>query len=294
MAPRPPPPPDRLAALLSWIELHPDETPTLDAVAREAGLSPYHFARMFTARMGRSPMAYFRGRRLVRAARHLAEGAQLKLLDLALDSGFESQEAFTRAFKRTFGVAPGRFRQGFAVTPIEGQYPMAIPSAASPEVRQLPNIVQRERFTVAGFARRFDEASKSDIPQLWSRLIGRLPFAGQVQSWNSYGVVSCVDRDDGSFRYLAGVAVQPQAALPEGMERMTIPAARYAVFRIVLTGGGIHLQVKAAMATIWGELIPAAGLTVADGPDFELYDARQSLDRPGAVIDFHVPVAAGL
>ena len=49
-------------------------------------------------------------------------------------------------------------------------------------------------------------------------------------------------------------------------------------------------QVKQAMATIWGELIPASGRVVRDGPDFELYDGRFDPQRAGAVIDFHVPV----
>lgn len=284
---------DRLAATLAWIERHLDATLTLDAIAREAGLSPYHFSRMFTARMGRSLMAYVRGRRLLQTARRMVNDPQLKLLNLALDSGFESQEAFTRAFKRAFGVTPGRFRQGFSVSPLEGQYPMSIPGAAHPDVVLLPAFVTLARFDVAGFAKRFDEVSKADIPQLWSRLIGQLPFAGQVKSWNSYGVVSSVDREDGSFRYLAGVAVEPETALPAGFERMTIATARYAVFRITLGGGGIHLQIKAAMARIWGELIPASGLQLADGPDFELYDGRQSLDQAGAVIDFYVPVMGG-
>ncbi len=44
------------------------------------------------------------------------------------------------------------------------------------------------------------------------------------------------------------------------------------------------------MATIWGELVPASGLIVADSPDFELYDGRFAPDRPGTVIDVHVPV----
>lgn len=73
---------------------------TLEQVAARAGLSPYHFSRLFTAGMGRSIMAHVRGRRLVRGARRLCGELDLKLVDLALDCGFESQEAFMRAFKR--------------------------------------------------------------------------------------------------------------------------------------------------------------------------------------------------
>jgi AraC family transcriptional regulator len=242
--------------------------------------------------MGRSVMAHVRGRRLVRGARRLCDEPDLKLVDLAFDCGFESQEAFTRAFKRVFGVSPGRFRSGFAVDPIEGQYPMTVPTAKTASVVRLPELSTLPAFHVAGPARRFDESTKSEIPQLWSALIGALPFEGQVKSWATYGVVSSVDQGDGCFQYLAGVGVEPGCEPPPGFTAMEIPAACYLVFRITLDGSALHPQVKQAMAAIWGELIPASGLKVIDGPDFELYDGRFDPMKAGSVIDFHVPVEA--
>ena len=281
---------DPFAEVIAWIEQELDQPLTLARVAARAGLSPYHFSRLFTARMGRSVMAHVRGRRLVRAARRLCNDPELRLVDLALDCGFESQEAFTRAFKRVFGVSPGRFRSGFAVEPIEGQYPMNAPTVPAVPVVRLPELATLPAFRVAGPARRFDEATKSEIPQLWSALIGALPFAGQVASWATYGVVSSVDAGDGGFQYMAGVGVQADCVPPPGFSVLEIPAATYAVFRITLNGAALHPQVKQAMAAIWGELVPACGLKVVDGPDFELYDGRFDPQQAGAVIDFHVPV----
>ena len=283
---------DPFVALVAWIEQQLDEPLTLERVAARAGLSPHHFSRLFTARMGRSVMAHVRGRRLVRGARRLCEEPDLKLVELAFDCGFESQEAFTRAFKRVFGVSPGRFRTGFAVEPIEGQFPMNAPTDPVTPVVLMPGLAAMPSFRVAGPARRFDEATKSEIPQLWSALIGALPFKGQVPSWATYGVVSSVDKGEGCFQYLAGVGVEPDCVPPPGFATMEIPAATYAVFRITLNGSALHPQVKQAMAAIWGELIPASGLKVVDGPDFELYDGRFDPQKAGAVIDFHVPVEA--
>ena len=286
-----PPEPDLFIRLLAWIEERLDEPLTLERIAQHAGLSAYHFSRLFTARMGRSVMAHVRGRRLVRGARRLCTETDLKLVDLAFDCGFESQEAFSRAFKRVFGVSPGRFRVGFAVTPIEGQFPMNAPRTLSTAVTRLPDLVRLDGFSVAGPSRRFDHATKSEIPQLWSALIGALPLKGQSPSWATYGVVWSADPQSGSFQYMAGVGVLgPDCELPEGFTVKQIPAATYAVFRIALNGSALHPQVKSAMATIWSELIPASGLRVADSPDFELYDGRFEPDQPGAVIDFHVPV----
>lgn len=281
---------DPFTHVIAWIERRLDRPLTLEQVAAQAGLSPFHFSRLFTARMGRSVMAHVRGRRLVRGARRLCDDPDLRLVDLAFDCGFESQEAFTRAFKRVFGVSPGRFRSGFAVDPIEGQYPMTLPAARSTSVVRLPERVTLPAFHVAGPARRFDEATKAGIPQLWSALIGVLPFAGQVGSWATYGVVSSVDRAEGCFQYMATVGVEPGCVPPPGFSTMEIPEATYAVFRITLDGAALHPQVKQAMASIWGELVPAAGLKVLDGPDFELYDGRFDPRKPGSVIDFHVPV----
>jgi AraC family transcriptional regulator len=117
-----------------------------------------------------------------------------------------------------------------------------------------------------------------------------MPFEGQAPSWDTYGVIWTTDRTNGAFTYLAGAGLAPGAATPEGLNRVELPAGAYAVFRITLTGDALHPQVKAAMAAIWGELIPASGLTLTGGPDFELYDGRFSPTRPGATIDFHVPV----
>ena len=287
-----PDPTDPFIALVAWIERQLAEPLTLDQIAARAGLSPHHFSRLFTARMGRSVMAHVRGRRLVRGARRLCDEPDLKLVDLAFDCGFESQEAFTRAFKCVFGVSPGRFRSGFAVEPIEGQFPMNAPTEPIPPVVRLPELATLPAFHVAGPSRRFDEASKSEIPQLWSALIGALPFKGQTPSWATYGVVSSVDASDGCFQYMAGVGVEPDCVPPPGFATMRIPAATYAVFRVTLNGSALHPQVKQAMASIWGELVPASGLKLVDGPDFELYDGRFDPQKAGSVIDFHVPVEA--
>lgn len=281
--------------LLAWIETRLDDPLTLDLIAGQAGLSPYHFSRLFTARMGRSVMAHVRARRLVGGARRLVADPDLKLVDLAFDCGFESQEAFTRAFKRLFGVAPGRFRSGFALQPIEGQYPMNAPSfgadaSASASVVQLPDLARLDGFCVAGPSRRFGQDNRSEIPQLWAALIGALPFEGQHPGWETYGVVWSADREEGSFAYMAGVAVAPGCTLPPGFDEKRIPAASYLVFRITLDGSAPHPQLKRAMALIWGQLIPSSGRTVADSPDFERYDGRFSPNEPGAFIDFHVPV----
>ncbi len=96
---------------------------SLADIAAASGLSAFHFSRLFTALHGESVMAYVRRRRLARAARRLTEDAEVPLVELALDSGFESQQAFTRAFTRQFGVSPGRFPPPGPVSPLPARRP---------------------------------------------------------------------------------------------------------------------------------------------------------------------------
>ncbi len=278
---------DTFSETLIWIGERLDEPLTLEQIAEFAGLSPYHFSRLFTARIGRSVMFYVRFRRLARAAARLRTEPRLKLIDLAFDCGFESQEAFTRAFRKSFGVSPGRYRRFHQ----EDIMTTAEQSDIKTPVEQLPGLTTREAFTVAGLSRRFDQASIATAPALWDKLVPRFPFPGQT-GWDSYGVVWSMDRRTGTFSYMAAGGLDPAAPTPEGLERKEVPAGTYLVFRITLDGGPIHPQMKSAMRQIWGELIPASGHAIADAPDFERYDGRTPPDRPGAVVDFHVPVKA--
>ena len=83
---------------------------TIDVLAREAGLSPAHFARAFKESVGRAPHQHLLTLRLERARRLLdAPGAALS--DVALQTGFADQAHFTRFFKRQFGITPGSLRR---------------------------------------------------------------------------------------------------------------------------------------------------------------------------------------
>lgn len=278
--------------IIAWLEDHLDDDLNLEAIAGKAGYSPYYFSRMFLAHTRRTVVEYVRGRRLVKGARRLLAEPELRLVDLAFDCRFESQEAFTRAFKRMFGTTPARFREGFAVEPLEGQYPMNSVADTRTAVERLPELVTRDRFVLAGPARRFDETNKDEIPQLWSRLIGALPIEGQVRSWTSYGVVSGIDRDECTLGYMAGVEVHEDASLPQGFERREIEPATYVVFRLTFDGGPVHLQIADGLRQVWGRLMPESGLTPTGAPDFECYNGRKPPSELGATMDYYIPVRA--
>jgi len=92
-----------------WIEAHDAQPIGLDAVAAEAGLSPFHFLRLFSAVLGVTPHQYLVRSRLRRAARRLVaeDGA---ITDIAYDVGFQDLSNFIRSFRRAAGLSPRAFR----------------------------------------------------------------------------------------------------------------------------------------------------------------------------------------
>lgn len=93
-----------------WLDAHAHDPINLELVARAAGLSPFHFLRLFARILGVTPHQYLVRARLRRAARLLAEDAR-PITDIAFDVGFGDLSNFVRTFHRAAGVSPRRFRQ---------------------------------------------------------------------------------------------------------------------------------------------------------------------------------------
>jgi len=276
--------PDFLAEVLAYIEAHQGEPLTVAELAAVAGFSPYHFSRLFTARFGESVMGYVRLCRLQAAALRLTGDAPPPLAELAFDCGFESQEAFTRAFRREYGVPPGQFKRDALKQP---KPEVVMPATA--KVEMLKDLVPRAAFTVAGVGALFNAENKSGIPGLWPRLIRVLPLAGQADA-RTYGVCKMVDAREGVLKYIAGVEVAGDAPMPDGFERIALAEHRYAVFRLTLDGSPLHPQMQAAMGRIWGELLPRSGLKTVPAPDFELYPSDFEPMRKGSYVDMYIAV----
>jgi AraC family transcriptional regulator len=249
----------------------------------------FHFSRAFAARFDESPMAHLRRRRMAAAAVLLAGENPPRLVDLAFDLGFESQEGFTRAFKRLFGVSPGKF-QSFGAQLPHPEVLMSLTIDIQLETRNGGKPVHHPAFRVAGFGGRFDETNRNQIPTLWPKLLGRLPIAGQ-QGYESYGVMAAAE-DGTAMTYLAGVPIAAEAPVPEDMELREVPAQDYLVFRQTLTGPNLHPQMQAAGKEIWGERIPKLGYELARGPDLEFYPEDFDPARPGAWVEWWIPVKA--
>ena len=195
-----------LAKALWYIESHYADNLSLDDIARVGGASPCHLTRAFGLATGHSVMRYVRARRLSVAARALAQGAQ-DILAVALQAGYGSHEAFTRAFRDQFQVTPEKVRaQGHVANLALVE---AIRHDAAPgQPLAPPRFEQGPALLLAGLVERYRAETAAGIPALWQRFLPHAP-RGQVL----YGV--CCNNDDaGNFDYLCAMPVADFSQAP--------------------------------------------------------------------------------
>jgi AraC family transcriptional regulator len=273
------------------IEANLDAPLSLNDLADAVSLSPYHFTRLFTGRYGFSPMAYVRHRRLEGAAERLRHGPATTIIDLALDCGFDSQEGFTRAFTRIFGVSPGRYRSGERPSRTET---LAMQTADLPAINltQAPAPARKPGLRIAGLGRDFTETTVSGIPALWDEFEPQLPLAGQVGG-GTYGVCCAGPGEQNlqqGMHYICGVEIAADAEPPPGFEVVELESRAYLVFRQVMNGGPLHPQMQAAVREIWGERVPNSGCALTRAPDLEVYPDGFQPEKAGSWVEWWIPV----
>ena len=257
---------DPIGKALWLIETDLEGRLDLQGIADACGLSRFGPARAFALATGWPVMRYARARRLSRAAARLAEGAR-GILDLALEAGYGSHEAFTRAFREQFGVTPEALRASGRLEGIELREAMRMQPTTTYPLAE-PSFENGEELLIAGLGERFTFDKSQGISALWQRFV---PWIGKVpgqQGWETFGLC-CNPDDDGGFEYIAGVRVDHIGELPPGFTCERLPARRYAVFRHTGHISSIH----ETFAAIFQRWLPASGLQAADAPEFERYSA---------------------
>jgi AraC family transcriptional regulator len=253
---------------LWYIESHFAENPSLADIARVVGLSPFHLSRLFQVSTGTSVVRYQRGRRLTEAARQLAAGAG-DILSVAMAAGYASHAAFTRAFSDQFGRSPEQVRE-------QGLAGMALVEALKLIDTSTPCAIEPRReyrgaLRVAGIGSRHTAATVASIPSQWQRLDEAYGLGAEI----AYGV--CGNNDaEGGFDYIAGVEIRAGAPVPAGWQAISIAPREY----LVAWHAGHISAIRSTWFWLLNDYLPASGLTVADAPDLERYDARFD-DRSG-------------
>ena len=258
---------DPIARALWFIESHFAQEITLDDVAAVAGVSRYHLSRTFSLATGSGLMAYVRGRRLSEAAKALAGGAP-DILAVALEWGYGSHEAFTRAFREQFDLTPDAVRARGTVTHLPLLEALRMDDSMLTPLDP-PRIVENPGLLIAGLNERYDHTASASIPSQWQRFTPHIDHVPGQVGHTAYGVVHNSD-DTGHADYLTGVEVKDFSAVPGEFSRLKIPPQRYAVF----THKDHISSIRRTWFSIWNKGLPEAGLEATGGPEFERYDER--------------------
>lgn len=290
---------ERIQRAIDFIEDHLYDSITIDEIASTAAYSVWHFQRVFSGMVGETVGSYVRRRRLGSALRDLT-ATNIPIIEIAWRHGFESQEAFTRAFKAMFGCTPGRCRS-------EGRCPVMRPSGRvmlTQEyldrlyggIRMEPVIRKMGEMNIVGCGAPFisilspEANSHQVIPGLWDTFLKRMGEIPTAAQGTLYGLCEPVPKDERSHPeecyYIAGAPVSSLDTMPEGMVGRTVHEATYAVFTHV----GKLDTLGRTMGYIYGSWIPNSNYELAAGPDLEVYDHRFDPASDTSELDICIPV----
>lgn len=284
----------QLQRSLSFIEAHLGGELRILAIARHAGMSMWHFQRIFSAALGQPVMDYVRRRRLSRALQVLTVTSQ-SLIDIALDHGFRSQEAFTRAFKDMFGVTPGACRKNGGA----GLVPQLVPKLSTEYFYHLhhgitmtPRIEELPARLVVGMERPFISALSPKrnnhlvIPRLWQDFAPRIDSVSNRVGDLVFGCILCDDGKEAQCRYLACVEVASVAEMPKGMVSRELSAGKHAVF----THKGSMSRIDRTLDYVYGSWLPRSGHRLRSAPEIEIYGKKFDPESPDSEMEFCLPI----
>lgn len=266
---------DRMNNAMEYVETHLSDTIDYDIVARIACCSTYHFQRMFPFITNVSLSEYIRRRRLTLAAFELQQSGT-KVIDIALKYGYESPEAFSRAFKKMHGVMPMSARDKGVTLKAYPRLSFHISIRGDVEMNYRMEEKQAfEMFGVTTVVNSDDDHPFIDIPAFWTTCVtdGTVDRIRTAAGLGGNGQIHGMlyNKQGGEFSYMIGYFM-PQSGMPEGFERLAIPPQTYAIFSTGLYPdgqSGIHDLWK----RIWAEWFPTCNYEPANGPEFEMtYD----------------------
>ncbi|WNC13866.1 AraC family transcriptional regulator [Brevibacillus brevis] len=240
--------------------------------AKIACCSVHHFQRMFSFIAGVPLSEYIRRRRLTLSAFELQTTGG-KVLDIALKYGYDSPEAFARAFHALHGVAPTAARN--SGVPLQAYPRMAFSLTVKGEVGMKYRIEQTEAFSVVGFKERVPMKDAFQvIPRLWEQAKEKGQMDQLIELlWSEptrmpRGILGiCADGNFGTNDefdyYLASLSDREPA---EGMEKLNFPKSTWAVFEITP-----DLDVQGIWQRLYTEWIPTSEYELANVPGIECY-----------------------
>ena len=274
--------PERMNAAIDYIEENLAGEIDFNEAAKRACCSTFHFHRVFFAINSLTPAEYTRRRRLTQAARELTSG-NTKVIDIAMKYGYDSPDAFTRAFRNLHGVTPTAAREpGVTLTAFPRiSFHIELKGGNDMDYR----IIEKPAFPIAVTKRQFTTANEQNfvqIPKWWDEFL-KSPECSQMTSLtgNKPGTVTgsamlgiCF-ADDKPVDFYYGIGVELPGNTAAGpFEKMEIPAATWAVFDCTIP------TLQDVTKRIFSEWFPSTGYEHDAKPELEVYLS----EKPGEVM----------
>ena len=273
----------QLDAVTDYIYAHLDDDLSLETLAHVSGFSRYHWHRIYRAVRGETAAQTVRRLRLERAAAMLTE-TSWPVERIAWKAGFTGTEVFSRAFLRSYGTTPSRFRNdGRAAS--SGSSMMSCGSGLTSPVREAPGWPVRVEAR-CGYRLAVSEhrGSYMDIGRAFSRVRDRV---------GSGSMMVAIYEDDpdavppADLRSAAGTVVDPGTRIPHDLAERLVPAGRYAIMRYV----GPYSSMHVAYLWLYGQWLPSSGEEPRDHPVIEEYLTDPATTPPvHAVTDILLPL----
>jgi len=226
-----------------YIRLHLAERMSLSRIAREAGSSSYHFARLFQAYVVETPFEFLRRVRLMTALRMLQEDFSVSVTEVALSIGYETSAAFNKSFRKTLEMTPSDFRNLGKEQQDEVIYDLSRPRLLKEVSMNLSAEFEAVSRPPTHYVFLEKQGPFAEVaPPLWNDLIPLLEKLDRQQVREYLGL-SGIDKTrtgEDTMIYQAGVALsQESTKLFGGLRQRTVKAGKYASF--LLTGPYSHV-----------------------------------------------------
>jgi len=264
---------ESLQKAIDYMEDHLLDNISIEHVAIQANSSVFHFQRTFSLLTDVSVGEYIRRRRLSLAAEELCR-TNNKIIDLAHKYGYDTPEAFSKAFRRQHGVTPSEARRNIGKLKSYSRLVIQV-SLKGAEPMQY-KIVEEESFQVVGVKREFSCANGENfvgIPKMWKEVnrngTDELLFKlnnGQIKG--VLGVCVCKSESVPPETIDYWIAAASVGEAPVGLLSLDIPASKWAVFEV---HGPMPDSIQNVWKQIYSEWFPSTGYEHAGTPDLELY-----------------------
>lgn len=269
---------DRIQRSVDYIDNHLTEPLDLEEIARQSGYSLSHFYKVFPAVTGFSIKEFVRNKRLAAAARRLVFTRQ-RILDIALDCGFESQEVFTRAFRSLYDLTPGEFRrqrkasiEAFEQRDFSARQELESSRRPDFQIAVQAEVIHRGWMHLVGMEITTSVAENIeslDIPYFWRHTFG--PRIHEIKNRVTQTTAIAYEVTDpitGALLHMACVEVSDPLP-PSGMTRRSLEPGFYAAFtpRHMLN----PFEYAALVHYAFGEWFPMSGCVIRADYSLDLY-----------------------